>query len=49
MVVKTARDRFDQLEKRVTALHSYDVPEVVAGELSLLSDGYAKFLADSLL
>ncbi len=48
MVVKSARRHFETLEKRVTALHSYDVPEIVAVELSCLSDGYAKFLNDSL-
>jgi periplasmic divalent cation tolerance protein len=48
MVVKTARRRFAALEKRVTALHSYDVPEIIAVELSELSAGYEKFLVDSI-
>ena len=30
MVVKTARHRFDVLESRVTELHGYDVPEIIA-------------------
>ncbi|MGP0628384.1 divalent-cation tolerance protein CutA [Nitrospina sp. 32_T5] len=30
MIIKTRRDRFDDLEKWVCANHSYDVPEVIA-------------------
>jgi periplasmic divalent cation tolerance protein len=48
IVVKTARRLFENLEKRITALHSYDVPEVVAVDLTCISDGYKKFLSDSL-
>lgn len=48
MVVKTARRRFNELEKRVIELHSYDVPEIIAVPLSDLSEGYKKFLQDSI-
>jgi periplasmic divalent cation tolerance protein len=48
LFVKTARGLFDDLAKRITALHSYDVPEVAAVELVRISDGYEKFLSDSL-
>jgi periplasmic divalent cation tolerance protein len=30
MVMKTTRDRYSELEKRIGELHSYDVPEIVA-------------------
>lgn len=30
LIIKTARDRFDALDRRVRELHSYDVPEVIA-------------------
>ncbi len=29
-VIKTARDRFDQVAARIKALHPYSVPEVIA-------------------
>ncbi|PSN19304.1 divalent-cation tolerance protein CutA [filamentous cyanobacterium CCP5] len=30
LLIKTDLDRFDQLEQRIQALHSYEVPEVIA-------------------
>jgi len=48
LLVKTARRLFDDLKKRITALHSYDVPEVAAVELTDISEGYLEFLSDSL-
>jgi periplasmic divalent cation tolerance protein len=50
MVVKSAPDVFDALTSRVEALHSYDVPEIIALELNpdRISPGYLAFLRDSL-
>ena len=48
MVVKSARDSFADLEKRVLELHPYDVPEVIAVDVTGISDGYLAFLRDSL-
>jgi periplasmic divalent cation tolerance protein len=48
MVVKSARGRFADLEKRVVELHPYDVPEVIAADLTGISDGYLSFLRDSI-
>lgn len=48
MVIKSHRDRFADLEKRVCELHSYDVPEVIAIGLTDISAGYRAFLGDSL-
>ena len=48
MIVKSSRDAFAALEKRVIELHSYDVPEVIALDLTDVSAGYLAFLRDSL-
>ena len=48
LLVKTARRLFDDLVEKITALHSYDVPEVAAVDLVRISEGYAKFLSESL-
>jgi periplasmic divalent cation tolerance protein len=48
MLAKTHRDRFKDVERRVSELHSYDVPEIIALDLSAASDGYRGFLEDVL-
>ncbi len=48
MLAKTHRDRFKDIEKRVSELHSYDVPEIIAVDLDAASDGYRGFLEDLL-
>jgi periplasmic divalent cation tolerance protein len=48
LLAKTTRDKFDSLQARVTALHSYEVPEIVAVELESISPGYRRFLEDIL-
>lgn len=48
LMVKTSRRHFERLERRVTELHSYDVPEVIGVELQSVAGGYAGFLRDSL-
>ena len=42
------RENFEAIALAVTELHSYDVPEIVATDLTQLSDGYAGFLRDVL-
>lgn len=46
MVIKSRRSRFAELEACVRELHSYDVPEVIAVDLSAASRGYLDFLGD---
>ena len=41
-IIKTTRDRFDQLAARLVELHTYDVPEVIA--LPIVH-GHAPYLA----
>ena len=48
MLVKTARSLFSRLAARVTELHSYDVPEVVALPLEGIADGYLQYLIATL-
>jgi periplasmic divalent cation tolerance protein len=48
MVAKTKRDNFTAIVDAVTEIHSYDVPEIIAADLTNLSDGYAGFLSDVL-
>ena len=46
MVVKTTRDRFDDLEREVRALHSYDTPEIVAVPIVAGSASYLEWLSN---
>jgi uncharacterized protein involved in tolerance to divalent cations len=48
MIVKSNHSSFPELEKRVVELHSYDVPEVIAVDLTGISTGYLAFLKDSI-
>jgi len=44
MVVKTKKALFKRLEKRVTGLHSYSVPEVISVPITDGSKDYLKWL-----
>lgn len=46
MVVKTRRDLFGELKKRVKELHSYSVPEIVALPIVEGSEEYLKWLQE---
>jgi periplasmic divalent cation tolerance protein len=48
MFAKTSRGNFGALAERVTELHSYEVPEIIAVDLESLSGGYEGFLRDTL-
>jgi periplasmic divalent cation tolerance protein len=48
MLAKTHRSKFPQIEKRVTELHSYSVPEIIAVDLTAVAAGYRKFLEELL-
>ena len=47
-VAKTRRSLFSQVEAAVRAVHSYEVPEIIATELVAVSASYAEWLAASL-
>jgi periplasmic divalent cation tolerance protein len=46
MIIKTTRERFAALEKRIRQLHSYEVPEVVALEVVSVSEPYGRWLRE---
>jgi periplasmic divalent cation tolerance protein len=48
MLAKAKRDDFDAIVRKVTELHSYEVPEIIAVGLESLSGGYGEFLRDVL-
>jgi periplasmic divalent cation tolerance protein len=42
LLIKTTRGRFDQLQERVRALHSYSLPEIVS---VTIDDAFDKYIA----
>lgn len=46
LIIKTSKERFSDLEKRVRELHSYAVPEVIALPVIEGSDGYLRWLKE---
>ena len=49
LMIKTSRDRFAALEKRVRELHSYSVPEVIALPIIEGSSNYLKWLKEQVI
>lgn len=47
LIAKTTQSRFEELEKEVRALHSYETPEIVALPLSAGSSSYLEWLKES--
>ncbi len=47
LIAKTAGARFDELEKEVRAIHSYETPEIVAFKLTAGSSAYLEWLMAS--
>lgn len=45
--IKTLREVFPRLEAAIRELHSYDQPEIVATPIVAGSEGYLKWLAES--
>jgi periplasmic divalent cation tolerance protein len=48
LLAKTVSSRFDELEKEVRAMHSYEMPEIVAVPIAAVSEPYRAWLIDSL-
>jgi len=44
LLAKTTRGKFDELEREVRALHSYDTPEIVAVPIVIGSAPYLEWL-----
>jgi len=47
LLAKSTRDKFEELEREVRALHSYETPEIVAVSLTDVSKPYLKWLIQS--
>ena len=45
LIAKTTRGKFDDLEREVRALHSYDTPEIVAVPIVIGSAPYLEWLS----
>ena len=48
LIIKTRRELFDPLKKRVQELHSYSVPEVIALPILDGGESYLRWLDDEL-
>src|SRR4026208_1123394 len=47
LLAKTTQSKFDELEREVRALHSYDTPEIIAVPATALSTPYLQWLTTS--
>ena len=47
LFAKTTSDKFDELDRAVREIHSYDTPEIVALSLNAASAPYLKWLLES--
>ena len=47
LIAKTTREKFDELESEVRALHSYDTPEIVAVPIVSGSAPYLEWLDEA--
>lgn len=48
LLIKTTAEKYDELEKFISANHSYEVPEIVAVDAAKVPEGYLKWLGQSL-
>jgi periplasmic divalent cation tolerance protein len=49
LLAKTTKDRFDELERQIRAIHSYETPEILAVSAAAISEPYRKWLEESTL
>jgi len=47
MLVKSTRGRFDQLQDRIKAMHSYSVPEIVSVTIEDAFDKYIEWIDEN--
>jgi periplasmic divalent cation tolerance protein len=48
LLAKTTREKFEELEREVRALHSYDTPEIIAVPVTAGSGPYIEWLLSNL-
>ena len=44
LLIKTTQGRFGQLQERITAMHSYELPEIVSVAMEAASQGYLDWI-----
>ncbi|TKB44009.1 divalent-cation tolerance protein CutA [Thalassotalea mangrovi] len=44
LIIKSRRDRFTALEKRITAMHPYDVAEIIAMDIQQGNEEYLNWI-----
>jgi periplasmic divalent cation tolerance protein len=47
LIIKTQKDRFEELEKKVRSLHSYSVPEIISLPIVEGSSAYLDWIRDN--
>lgn len=47
LIAKTTSERFEELEKEVRAMHSYDTPEIASFPLTKSSPDYLRWVQES--
>ena len=47
LLAKTTREKFEELEREVRALHSYDTPEIIAVPVTAASAPYLAWLSST--
>ena len=46
LIIKTQKQRFEELEKKVKSLHSYSVPEIISLPIAVGSSSYLNWLVE---
>ena len=49
LIIKTTRSRFDKLQDRIKALHSYSVPEIVGVTIDAAFERYGEWIESSVM
>src|SRR4030042_67507 len=47
LIIKTQKDRFEELEKKVKSLHSYSVPEIISLSVTEGSSVYLNWIREN--
>ena len=47
LIIKTQKDRFEELEKKVKSLHSYSVPEIISLPVTEGSSAYLNWIREN--
>ena len=46
LLIKTSTERYDEMKARLTSIHSYDVPEIIALEATDVLESYANWVRE---